>query len=47
MAEEFKQEMRRFLPVDNIKQGLDQEKLWDFIGYLIEDLGHQIHKKCV
>lgn len=45
MALEFKQEMRRFLPVDKINQTLDQEKLWDFISYLTEDLGNQLHKK--
>jgi hypothetical protein len=42
MALEFQQEMRRFLPGEHINQTLKQENLWDFINYLIEDLGQQI-----
>jgi predicted nucleotidyltransferase component of viral defense system len=44
MATEFKQEMRRFLPVEQLNQVLEQEKLWSFIIYLVEDLGNQIRK---
>jgi predicted nucleotidyltransferase component of viral defense system len=39
---EFKQEMRRFLAAEQINNTLNQENLWDFITYLIEDLGNQI-----
>jgi predicted nucleotidyltransferase component of viral defense system len=44
MASEFKQEMRRFLSVEQINKTLEQENLWTFVAYLIEDLGNQIHK---
>jgi len=39
---EFKQEMRRFLAAEQINNTLNQENLWDFVTYLIEDLGNQI-----
>jgi predicted nucleotidyltransferase component of viral defense system len=39
---EFKQEMRRFLSIDQINQIIQQENLWEFIIYLIKDLGKQI-----
>jgi predicted nucleotidyltransferase component of viral defense system len=38
MAADFKQEMRRFLPAEHISKTLEQENLWGFIIYLIEDL---------
>ena len=41
MALEFKQEIQRFLPINQIKT-LEQDNLWNFITYLIEDLGDQI-----
>lgn len=44
MASEFKYEMQRFLPADKINKTLEQNNLWDFIIYLIEELGHQIHR---
>lgn len=44
MAAEFKQEMHRFLPAEQINKTLAQENLWAFITYLIEDLGRQIQK---
>ncbi|MGD0466434.1 MAG: nucleotidyl transferase AbiEii/AbiGii toxin family protein [Gammaproteobacteria bacterium] len=39
---EFKQEMHRFLAAEQINNTLNQENLWDFVTYLIEDLGNQI-----
>lgn len=39
---DFKQEMRRFLSVDQVNQIIEKEDLWDFIIYLIEDLSNQI-----
>lgn len=38
---EFKKEMQRFLPREHMIQTLEQENLWTFIAYLIEDLGKQ------
>ncbi|MEK6734647.1 MAG: nucleotidyl transferase AbiEii/AbiGii toxin family protein [Pseudomonadota bacterium] len=46
MALEFKQEIQRFLPINQINKTLEQDNLWSFIAYLIEDLGNQIHKIC-
>lgn len=42
MAAEFKQEMRRFLSGEQINKTLEQENLWAFITYLIEDLNNQV-----
>ncbi|MDF3047945.1 MAG: hypothetical protein K0R73_1063 [Candidatus Midichloriaceae bacterium] len=42
MALEFKQEMRRFLPADQISKTFEQDNLWAFIIYLISDLGNRI-----
>jgi predicted nucleotidyltransferase component of viral defense system len=42
MALEFKQEMRRFLPADQISKTFEQDNLWAFIIYLIGDLGNRI-----
>jgi predicted nucleotidyltransferase component of viral defense system len=42
MSSEFKQEMSRFLPASQISKTLEQDNLWGFIVYLIEDLGNQI-----
>lgn len=44
MFKEFKQEMSRFLPTEQINNRLDQENLWGFVIYLLEDLGNQIGK---
>jgi len=44
MAEEFKQEMRRFLPIDEMKRIVEQEGFWEFIIFLIRDLSEQIRK---
>lgn len=41
---EFKQEMQRFLSVPQVKQVVEQDNLWDFIIYLIGDLGNQLQK---
>lgn len=41
---EFKQEMNRFLPADQINKTLEQDGLWAFIFHLIEDMEHQIRK---
>ena len=41
---EFNQEMRRFLPLNQINKIIEQDNFWDFIVYLIEDLGKQICK---
>ncbi|MEI8320746.1 MAG: nucleotidyl transferase AbiEii/AbiGii toxin family protein [Alphaproteobacteria bacterium] len=39
---EFKQEMHRFLPQESIKKVLEQENLWGFLTYLMEDLANQM-----
>lgn len=44
VALEFKHEMRRFLSLEAVNQTLGQENLWEFVTYLIEDLGSQIRK---
>ena len=41
---EFNQEMQRFLSIDQMNKAVDQNKLWDFIIYLMEDLGNQLHE---
>jgi len=43
MADEFQQEMRRFLSGEQIKT-LAQPNLWPFIVNLMEDLGNQIRR---
>jgi predicted nucleotidyltransferase component of viral defense system len=42
---EFKQEMRRFLPAEQVTQTIESDKLWEFILYLIGDLGAQLGEK--
>ncbi len=42
IAVEFKQEMERFLPSEQISRIMEQKSLCDFIAYLLEDLGSQI-----
>lgn len=42
MLLEFKQEMLRFLSKKESEPMLEVEELWDFITYLIEELGNQI-----
>ncbi len=39
---EFKQEMRRFLSIDQINQIVEQDNLWSFLTYLMKDLARQI-----
>jgi len=39
---EFKQEMRRFLSAEQINQIIEKDKLWEFVVYLVEDLGRQM-----
>lgn len=41
---EFKQEILRFLPPEEIRNTLDQHDLWGFVIYLIGDLEKQIKK---
>ena len=36
---EFKQEMQRFLPMEQVNQVIEQDNLWGVIVYLINDLG--------
>lgn len=45
LAEEFNQEMYRFLSKEQIKTTLDQGNMWEFITYLMDDLNKQMHKK--
>lgn len=40
----FKQEMQRFLPAEHFNQIVEKDSLWDFITFLIEDLGSQMRK---
>lgn len=42
LQSEFKQEMRRFLPAEQVNQIIEKNNLWSFITYLIEDFGNQI-----
>ncbi len=44
MATEFKQEMRRFLSLEQISRTVEQENLWNFLISLITDLGNQVRK---
>ncbi len=41
---EFKQEMRRFLPAEQVHQIVEKNNLWEFITYLVDDLGKQLRK---
>ena len=41
---EFMKEMQRFLPMDNVNKVLKQENFWEFIVFLIEDLGNQLRR---
>ncbi len=41
---EFEQEMRRFLPTEEVEKTLGKEGFWEFLVYLTEDLGNQIRK---
>lgn len=43
LAIEFKKEMRRFLSLEQMNQVVEQSKLWDFIVYLMDDLGKQLY----
>lgn len=42
IAEDFKKEMRRFLPAEQLNKILEQNSLWEFIVYLLKDLGDQM-----
>ncbi len=44
MAAEFIQEMRRFLPSEQINKVLKQEHLWEFMIALMESLGQQVSR---
>ncbi len=44
LAAEFKKEMQRFLPPKQNKDLVNQKKLWEFIVYLVRDLGTQCNK---
>jgi len=46
ISSEFKQEMRRFLPLVHINQVIEKNNLWAFITHLIEDLSKQISLHC-
>lgn len=39
---EFENEMRRFLSTEQISRSVQQKGFWDFITYLMEDLGRQL-----
>ncbi len=45
MPLEFKQEMRRFFSAEQIVQVVEKDSLWDFIIYLIKDLGRQLYER--
>ena len=42
MLFEFTKEMQRFLPMDDVNKVLRQENFWEFLVFLIEDLGGQL-----
>jgi predicted nucleotidyltransferase component of viral defense system len=42
LIEEFKHEMQRFLPFEQATKFLAQDNFWDFIAYLLGDLGNQM-----
>ena len=42
MAEEFNNEIRRFLSVEQVNKILEQKDLWNFLVFLLEDLRRQI-----
>jgi predicted nucleotidyltransferase component of viral defense system len=44
MRLEFNQEMRRFLPLNQINKIIEQDNFWGFLVYLIKDLGKKILK---
>ncbi len=44
LEKEFRNEMARFLPIDQVNQVLNQENFWNFIVYLIKDLFEEIMK---
>ncbi len=44
LALEFKKEMSRFFSLEKISQTIEQNDLWDFIVYLIKNLGGQVYK---
>jgi predicted nucleotidyltransferase component of viral defense system len=44
MEVEFKQEMRRFLPEEQIIKTIGQEDYWSFMVFLMEDLGLQVRR---
>lgn len=41
---DFKKEMQRFLPTEQINKVIDQDNLWDFIIYLMGDLGSKMRE---
>lgn len=44
LAQEFKNEMNRFLPKDHVNKITTQDGLWPFIVYLINDCGALLHQ---
>ncbi len=44
LALEFKKEMLRFLPLEQVNKIVEQDNLWAFIVYLVGDLGTQLKK---
>lgn len=47
LAEEFEQEMLRFLPQQQIKASIEQTDLWNFIVRLMDDINKQMHKNLL
>lgn len=45
IAKEFNKEMRRFLPIEQVKKVLEQKDLWNFLVILMEDLKQQINER--
>lgn len=41
MEQEFSQEMRRFLPIEQVNKTVEQENFWGFIIFLLDDLYEQ------
>jgi predicted nucleotidyltransferase component of viral defense system len=44
LALAFKQEMRRFLSLEQINKIVEQDNLWGFVLYLMDDLNAQLHR---
>jgi predicted nucleotidyltransferase component of viral defense system len=44
MKLEFKREMNRFLPNEQVSRVVEQENFWGFITHLMEELGNQVRQ---